>query len=84
MDRCERLQLQSAAIARHVDEVLPAKDQGVLVSPCPFSQRSVERAGCARPPFPVEMLSSCGACWCAGVVPLLPHSLCKWSARVRL
>uniref|UniRef100_A0A663NEV6 B-box and SPRY domain containing n=1 Tax=Athene cunicularia TaxID=194338 RepID=A0A663NEV6_ATHCN len=33
VDRCERLQLQSAAIARHVDEVLPAKDQGVLVSP---------------------------------------------------
>ncbi|XP_074779677.1 B box and SPRY domain-containing protein isoform X1 [Athene noctua] len=30
VDRCERLQLQSAAIARHVDEVLPAKDQGVL------------------------------------------------------
>uniref|UniRef100_A0A663NEW0 B-box and SPRY domain containing n=1 Tax=Athene cunicularia TaxID=194338 RepID=A0A663NEW0_ATHCN len=28
VDRCERLQLQSAAIARHVDEVLPAKDQG--------------------------------------------------------
>lgn len=33
VDRCERLQLQSAAIARHVDEVLPAKDQGVQVSP---------------------------------------------------
>ncbi|NXS63992.1 BSPRY protein, partial [Brachypteracias leptosomus] len=30
VDRCERLQLQSAAIARHVDQVLPAKDQGVL------------------------------------------------------
>ncbi|XP_068888162.1 B box and SPRY domain-containing protein [Aphelocoma coerulescens] len=30
VERCERLQLQSAAIARHVDEVLPAKDQGVL------------------------------------------------------
>ncbi|XP_064533283.1 B box and SPRY domain-containing protein isoform X1 [Pseudopipra pipra] len=30
VDRCERLQLQSAAIARHVDEVLPAKDQAVL------------------------------------------------------
>ncbi|XP_061867912.1 B box and SPRY domain-containing protein isoform X2 [Colius striatus] len=30
VDRCEQLQLQSAAIARHVDEVLPAKDQGVL------------------------------------------------------
>ncbi|NXT90611.1 BSPRY protein, partial [Anhinga rufa] len=30
VDRCERLQLQSAAITRHVDEVLPAKDQGVL------------------------------------------------------
>ncbi|XP_008937086.1 PREDICTED: B box and SPRY domain-containing protein-like, partial [Merops nubicus] len=27
---CERLQLQSAAIARHTDQVLPAKDQGVL------------------------------------------------------
>ncbi|NWH81172.1 BSPRY protein, partial [Piaya cayana] len=30
VDRCERLQLQSAAIARHVDEVLPAKDQDLL------------------------------------------------------
>ncbi|NWH61114.1 BSPRY protein, partial [Geococcyx californianus] len=30
VDQCERLQLQSAAIARHVDEVLPAKDQGLL------------------------------------------------------
>ncbi|NXE83365.1 BSPRY protein, partial [Cochlearius cochlearius] len=30
VDRCERLQLQSASIARHLDEVLPAKDQGVL------------------------------------------------------
>ncbi|XP_074017379.1 B box and SPRY domain-containing protein [Numenius arquata] len=30
VDRCERLQLQSAAIARHVDQVLPAKDQAVL------------------------------------------------------
>ncbi|NXX84050.1 BSPRY protein, partial [Urocolius indicus] len=30
VDRCEQLQLQSAAIARHVDEVLPAKDQRVL------------------------------------------------------
>ncbi|XP_027762831.1 B box and SPRY domain-containing protein [Empidonax traillii] len=30
VDRCERIQLQSAAIARHVDEVLPAKDQAVL------------------------------------------------------
>ncbi|NXT20865.1 BSPRY protein, partial [Syrrhaptes paradoxus] len=30
VDQCERLQLQSAAIARHVDEVLPAKDQAVL------------------------------------------------------
>ncbi|NWW34951.1 BSPRY protein, partial [Panurus biarmicus] len=30
VERCERLQLQRAAIARHVDEVLPAKDQGVL------------------------------------------------------
>ncbi|NXL67103.1 BSPRY protein, partial [Chordeiles acutipennis] len=30
VDRCERLQLQSAAIARHLDEVLPAKDRGVL------------------------------------------------------
>ncbi|NWH25112.1 BSPRY protein, partial [Grus americana] len=30
VDRCERLQLQSAAIARHLDGVLPAKDQGVL------------------------------------------------------
>ncbi|NWW83796.1 BSPRY protein, partial [Rhynochetos jubatus] len=30
VDRCERLQLQSAAITRHVDQVLPAKDQGVL------------------------------------------------------
>ncbi|XP_030317134.1 B box and SPRY domain-containing protein isoform X1 [Calypte anna] len=30
VDQCERLQLQSAAIARHVDLVLPAKDQGVL------------------------------------------------------
>ncbi|XP_030817299.1 B box and SPRY domain-containing protein [Camarhynchus parvulus] len=29
VERCERIQLQSAAIARHVDEVLPAKDQGV-------------------------------------------------------
>ncbi|XP_054030540.1 B box and SPRY domain-containing protein [Dryobates pubescens] len=32
VDRCERLQLQSAAIARHVEQVLPAKDQGVLGS----------------------------------------------------
>uniref|UniRef100_A0A8C9EN41 B-box and SPRY domain containing n=1 Tax=Pavo cristatus TaxID=9049 RepID=A0A8C9EN41_PAVCR len=30
VDRCERLQLQSAAIAKHVDEVLPARSQGVL------------------------------------------------------
>ncbi|NWR79700.1 BSPRY protein, partial [Centropus unirufus] len=30
VERCERLQLQSAAIARHVDKVLPAKDQGLL------------------------------------------------------
>ncbi|NXM05139.1 BSPRY protein, partial [Tyrannus savana] len=30
VDRCEQIQLQSAAIARHVDEVLPAKDQAVL------------------------------------------------------
>ncbi|NXG93718.1 BSPRY protein, partial [Stercorarius parasiticus] len=30
VDRCERLQLQSAAITRHVDQVLPAKDQAVL------------------------------------------------------
>ncbi|NWR93297.1 BSPRY protein, partial [Furnarius figulus] len=30
VDQCERLQLQSAAITRHVDEVLPAKDQAVL------------------------------------------------------
>ncbi|NWU80086.1 BSPRY protein, partial [Onychorhynchus coronatus] len=30
VDWCERLQLQSAAIARHMDEVLPAKDQAVL------------------------------------------------------
>lgn len=44
VDRCEQLQLQSAAIARHVAEVLPAKDQGVLVSPCPFSQHSVEQS----------------------------------------
>lgn len=34
VDRCERLQLQSAAIAKHVAEVLPARSQGVLVSPC--------------------------------------------------
>jgi len=39
VDRCERLQLQSAAIARHVGEGLPAKDRGVLVGPCPFSRR---------------------------------------------
>ncbi|OPJ67953.1 B box and SPRY domain-containing protein [Patagioenas fasciata monilis] len=30
VDRCEQLQLQSAAIARHLETVLPAKDQGVL------------------------------------------------------
>uniref|UniRef100_A0A8V1ADZ9 B-box and SPRY domain containing n=1 Tax=Gallus gallus TaxID=9031 RepID=A0A8V1ADZ9_CHICK len=30
VDRCERLQLQSAAIAKHVAEVLPARSQGVL------------------------------------------------------
>ncbi|XP_048822139.1 B box and SPRY domain-containing protein [Lagopus muta] len=30
VDRCERLQLQSAAITKHVDEVLPARSQGVL------------------------------------------------------
>ncbi|NWR55255.1 BSPRY protein, partial [Bucorvus abyssinicus] len=30
VDRCERLQLQSAAIARHLERVLPAKDQAVL------------------------------------------------------
>ncbi|XP_030362897.1 B box and SPRY domain-containing protein [Strigops habroptila] len=30
VDRCEQLQLQSAAIARHVDKVLPAKDQAAL------------------------------------------------------
>lgn len=39
VDQCERLQLQSAAIARHLDAVLPAKDQGVLVRPCPLCQR---------------------------------------------
>uniref|UniRef100_A0A8C3UWG0 B-box and SPRY domain containing n=1 Tax=Catharus ustulatus TaxID=91951 RepID=A0A8C3UWG0_CATUS len=32
VERCERIQLQSAAIARHVDEVLPAKDQGSAAS----------------------------------------------------
>ncbi|NWY05447.1 BSPRY protein, partial [Nothoprocta ornata] len=30
VDECERLQLQSAAIARHMAEVLPAKNQSVL------------------------------------------------------
>ncbi|NWU63754.1 BSPRY protein, partial [Pterocles burchelli] len=30
VERCERLQLQSAAITRHVEEVLPAKDRAVL------------------------------------------------------
>ncbi|NWI19639.1 BSPRY protein, partial [Crypturellus soui] len=30
VDKCERLQLQSAAIARHMAEVLPAKNQSVL------------------------------------------------------
>ncbi|NXA55442.1 BSPRY protein, partial [Nothocercus julius] len=30
VDQCERLQLQSAAIARHMAEVLPAKNQSVL------------------------------------------------------
>uniref|UniRef100_A0A8C2TWP8 B-box and SPRY domain containing n=1 Tax=Coturnix japonica TaxID=93934 RepID=A0A8C2TWP8_COTJA len=30
VDRCERLQLQSAAIARHVAEVLPSRSQAVL------------------------------------------------------
>uniref|UniRef100_A0A8C5JQ77 B-box and SPRY domain containing n=1 Tax=Junco hyemalis TaxID=40217 RepID=A0A8C5JQ77_JUNHY len=32
VERCERIQLQSAAIARHVDEVLPAKDQDSAAS----------------------------------------------------
>uniref|UniRef100_A0A8C9EN01 B-box and SPRY domain containing n=1 Tax=Pavo cristatus TaxID=9049 RepID=A0A8C9EN01_PAVCR len=32
VDRCERLQLQSAAIAKHVDEVLPARSQGVAAN----------------------------------------------------
>ncbi|NXJ14840.1 BSPRY protein, partial [Odontophorus gujanensis] len=32
VDRCERLQLQSAAIAKHVAEVLPARSQGVLTA----------------------------------------------------
>lgn len=43
VDRCERLQLQSAAIARHLERVLPAKDQAVLVSPCPCARHSVEQ-----------------------------------------
>ncbi|NXI47764.1 BSPRY protein, partial [Galbula dea] len=30
VDQCERLQLQSAAITRHLEQVLPAKEQGVL------------------------------------------------------
>uniref|UniRef100_A0A8C2U1P1 B-box and SPRY domain containing n=1 Tax=Coturnix japonica TaxID=93934 RepID=A0A8C2U1P1_COTJA len=32
VDRCERLQLQSAAIARHVAEVLPSRSQGAANS----------------------------------------------------
>ncbi|OXB80657.1 UNVERIFIED_CONTAM: hypothetical protein H355_005586 [Colinus virginianus] len=32
VDRCERLQLQSAAIAKHVAEVLPARSQAVLTA----------------------------------------------------
>lgn len=52
VERCERLQLQSAAIARHVDEVLPAKDQSVLVSPwgwsCLLPARH-SRQGCSAP-----------------------------------
>lgn len=68
VDRCERLQLQSAAITRHVDEVLPAKDQAVLVSPGPIAPRGVER----RWPHVLlaELPSSWGAGGWAGVVPL--------------
>lgn len=54
VDRCERLQLQSAAIARHLDAVLPAKDQGVLVCPCPLSPHGAELAPCA--PMRAELL----------------------------
>lgn len=52
VERCERLQLQSAAIARHVDEVLPAKDQGVLVSPWGWPRllpARHSRQGCSAP-----------------------------------
>ncbi|XP_033923690.1 B box and SPRY domain-containing protein [Melopsittacus undulatus] len=43
VDRCERLQLQSAAIARHVDEVLPAKDQAVLSAASVARERVIQR-----------------------------------------
>ncbi|NXI77980.1 BSPRY protein, partial [Rhipidura dahli] len=43
VERCERLQLQSAAIARHVDAVLPAKDQGVLSAASAARELVVQR-----------------------------------------
>ncbi|RLW00438.1 hypothetical protein DV515_00008940, partial [Chloebia gouldiae] len=43
VERCERIQLQSAAIARHVDEVLPAKDQGVLSAASAARELVVQR-----------------------------------------
>ncbi|NXX44501.1 BSPRY protein, partial [Tricholaema leucomelas] len=43
VDRCERLQLQSAAIARHLEQVLPAKDQGVLSSASAARELAVQR-----------------------------------------
>ncbi|NXC96626.1 BSPRY protein, partial [Certhia familiaris] len=43
VERCERIQLQSAAIARHVDEVLPAKDQSVLTAASAARELVVQR-----------------------------------------
>ncbi|NXP72801.1 BSPRY protein, partial [Ramphastos sulfuratus] len=43
VDRCERLQLQSAAIARHLEQVLPAKDQSVLSCASAARELAVQR-----------------------------------------
>lgn len=80
VDRCERLQLQSAAITRHVDQVLPAKDQAVLVSPCPVPQRGAEPAPWA-PGGAAELpgsWSGCRAC------PLPTPRLAQVDARAHL
>lgn len=49
VDQCERLQLQSAAINKHVAEVLPAKSRSVLVKPFPCLGPVVVPGGSSAP-----------------------------------